>query len=144
METLIINTEFESKKPCVYVIEGYRKQAQERYKYNRNIRSHVWQPPTDVYEFEGSIFVRVEIAGLQENDISLVLDGKYLMIKGNRADKSEGRGYHQMEIRFGEFLSEVDLPHHVDVDNVSAIYINGFLIIELPPQKPSRVIVNIE
>jgi len=31
-------------------------------------RTHVWRPPTDVYETEVSIVVRIEIAGMQEED----------------------------------------------------------------------------
>jgi HSP20 family molecular chaperone IbpA len=37
-----------------------------------------------------------------------------------------------MEIRFGEFSVDVDMPAAVDVENVQAIYQNGFLRITLP------------
>jgi HSP20 family protein len=96
------------------------------------MRSHAWRPPTDVYETDEAVVVRVEIAGMHETDFSIVLDGRYLSIRGLRQDISERRAYHQMEIRYGEFNVDVEMPVTIDVDNVQAIYQNGFLKIVLP------------
>ena len=45
-------------------------------------RQHVWHPPTDVYEREDSIVVRVEIAGMKEEDFIIQLDQYLLTILG--------------------------------------------------------------
>ena len=96
------------------------------------MRSPAWRPPTDVYETEDAVIVRVEIAGMHETDFSIVLDGRYLSIRGVRQDIPERRAYHQMEILFGEFSVDVEMPVAVDAENVQAIYQNGFLKIMLP------------
>jgi HSP20 family protein len=97
-----------------------------------SMRSPAWRPPTDVYEIDDAVIVRVEIAGMHETDFSIILDGRYLSIRGVRQDVTERRAYHQMEIRFGEFNVDVEMPAAIDVENVQATYQNGFLKIILP------------
>jgi len=93
--------------------------------------THVWRPPTDVYETEQSIRVQVEVAGMEHSDFSVMLEGRVLKISGNRKDHLERRVYHQMEIHTGEFLTEVDLPVNVAPDFVRAHYQDGFLLVDL-------------
>ena len=130
-----------SRKPMVYVLEGIRQSKSEKQIYQVNLPSHVWHPPTDVFETEQAIIVRVEIAGMDETDISLVIEGQKLIVKGIRSDIPEKRAYQQMEIRFGEFSSEVNLPHPVDTENIEAFYSNGFLKINLPRIQPKKVTI---
>jgi HSP20 family protein len=110
-------------------------------RWRNGLRSHVWRPATDVYETEDSIVIRVEIAGMREEDFSISLKGNQLTIRGNRADVIERRAYYQMEISFGEFLTEVDLPGPVLSDNVTAEYISGFLRLVFPKDKPKKIVV---
>jgi HSP20 family molecular chaperone IbpA len=93
--------------------------------------THIWRPPTDVYETEHSIRVQVEAAGMDNADFAVVLDGRMLRISGNRTDHSERRIYHQLEIHTGEFLTEVELPVKVDAGNIRAHYHDGFLVVDL-------------
>ena len=95
--------------------------------YLRSQRSLLYRPPTDVYETETSVVVRVEIPGVRSEDFDISLNDQILTIAGIRTDSSERRAYHQMEIHFGEFLSETALPVAVDQTPVEAIYTDGFL-----------------
>lgn len=108
-------------------------------RWRNGIRSHIWRPPTDVYETESEIVIRVEIAGMQEEDFSISLKGNHLTVRGNRTDVFERRAYYQMEISFGEFLTEVKLPGPVVSDDVSAEYIDGFLRLVFPKDKPKKI-----
>ena len=101
-----------------------------------------WQPPTDVYETEDALIVRVEVAGMRENDFSIEIKGHLLIIRGIRSDASHPRSFHQMEIRFGEFQIELELPIPIDTNSIEAIYNNGFLLIILPKARPFKI--NIE
>jgi HSP20 family protein len=103
------------------------------------IRSPLWRPPTDVFETEDKIVVRVEIAGMREQDFTLELDGRLLSIRGVRPDLSARRAYHQMEIRFGEFSIEIELPAPVLAQQVEAVYDNGFLLVKLPKARPLQI-----
>lgn len=102
-------------------------------------RSHIWRPPTDIYETDEALVVRLEIAGMDEAGFSIVLDGRYLLIRGARSEPSERRAYYQMEIPFGEFGVDIELPFPVVVAEIEAVYVNGFLRVVLPKDHP-RVI----
>jgi HSP20 family protein len=129
-----------AQKPGYYVLEDIHN-LPESVHLRVATRSVVWRPPTDVFETEDAVLVRVEIAGMEENDFSIVLDGRYLSIRGVRGDVPERRAYHQMEIRFGEFASELELPYQVSAVDIEAIYSSGFLQIRLPKVRPVRISV---
>jgi HSP20 family protein len=107
-----------------------------------NSRPRAWRPPTDVYEHEDKFVVRVEIAGMNENDFSISLDQNVLTIRGVRADIPERRAYHQMEINFGEFATAVEILSPIDTERVRAEYQNGFLWVILPKAQPKQIKIN--
>ena len=96
------------------------------------IRSGIWSPPTDVYETNVNYMVKVEVAGMKDEDFEVALENNILMISGYRSDLNERRAYHQMEIRFGRFEIALEIPVRVDVEKASAEYKDGFLMITLP------------
>lgn len=104
-----------------------------------NIHSYTWSPPTDVYETDASFVVRVEVAGMRESDFTIDVKNNYLVIGGTRVDAQERRAYHQMEIRFGEFSTGVELPTGVNVDKAEAEYEDGFLTVVLPKLVPTGI-----
>lgn len=95
-------------------------------------RPHLWRPPTDLFESETTYVVRVEIAGMQDAELNIALEGSLLAIYGVRQHEKGRSAYHQMEIRFGEFLSLVELPGPTQVDQINAEYQDGFLLVSLP------------
>jgi HSP20 family protein len=105
------------------------------------IRSYAWSPPTDAYETEISFIVRVEAAGMSESDFTIEADGRTLVISGMRIDSQERRAYHQMEIRFGEFSTSVELPPGVDTQHAEADYEDGFLTVIFPKLKPTGITI---
>jgi len=125
-----------------FILREMRPKSVEPVRLRFRLRSHVWRPPTDVYETEEAVVVRVEIAGMDEDDFSVILDGRYLSVRGVRADPPERRAYHQMEIRFGEFSTDVELPYEVILEEIEAYYSNGFLRITLPKAQPKKIHVD--
>ncbi|HLA86712.1 MAG TPA: Hsp20/alpha crystallin family protein [Anaerolineales bacterium] len=103
------------------------------------VRSNVWSPPTDEYETQDTYIVRVELAGMREEDFEVSLENDTLLIMGYRPDSSERRAYHQMEINFGKFAIAVGVPGPVNVEQAQAEYVNGFLTIILPKAKQNHI-----
>ena len=101
----------------------------------------VWRPPTDVYETDSHVIVKVEIAGMQEADFSVSLKAQVLMISGVRRDPADKLAYQQLEILYGQFATEVYIPWTVDEDAIQATYQDGFLSVLLPKTVPRRVLV---
>jgi HSP20 family protein len=96
------------------------------------VRSNVWSPPTDAYETEEAYVVRVEIAGMREDDFEILLEGNTLLISGSRPDLTERRAYQQMEIHFGKFSTALNLSGPVNIEQARAEYKDGFLTVVLP------------
>lgn len=106
------------------------------------VSSSIWSPPTDAYETEDAYIVRVEIAGMREEDFEVAFENNILLISGTRPDLPDRRAYHQMEIRFGKFASVVPVSSPVDVDQATAVYKDGFLTVILPKSKPNQIKVD--
>ncbi len=103
------------------------------------IHSYEWCPPTDVYETDVSFIIRLEIAGMQEKDFSIIFENNYMIVRGIRDENPERRAYHQMEIRYGEFSSAIEMSLNADYQNADAQYQNGFLTIVIPKIKPTNI-----
>jgi HSP20 family protein len=99
-----------------------------------------WQPQMDIHENGDQIHIKVELAGVNPNDIAVSLssDDRQLTISGVRKEgelEREGRlSCHQLEIYFGPFERTVQIPssNKVDREKVRAAYKEGFLLITLP------------
>ena len=101
--------------------------------------AHAWRPPTDVYETDESVIVRVEVAGMKETDLAVSLTDRVLIITGVRQDPSPKVAYHQMEIRYGDFRTEIFLHWAVEQEDIVATYSDGFLQVTLPKLGARRV-----
>ncbi|MBN1119871.1 MAG: Hsp20/alpha crystallin family protein [Anaerolineae bacterium] len=102
--------------------------------------SQSWSPPTDVMEKDDRLIVLVEIAGMRDAEFQVSISGQRLAITGTRATREHHcSAYHQLEVRYGEFLSEVNLPWPVDENGITAQYDDGYLRVELPRAKPEKV-----
>ena len=101
-----------------------------------------WRPPVEVYEVDDYLLVTVEVGGVREEDLSVMIDDSVLRIAGTRTfpEGSRRRVYHQTGIPYGEFEAEVFLPFAVALDDVEAAYHNGMLQISLPRARPTRII----
>ncbi len=107
-------------------------------------RSHigVWRPPVEVYECEDCLVVTVEIAGVQEEEISVIVDESLLRVAGTRQNPSatQKRTYHEMGIAYGPFEAQVFLPFSIVLDKVEAAYEGGFLKVSLPRAQATRIV----
>lgn len=107
-----------------------------------------WQPAIDVYETDNDVVVLVELAGVREDEIEVILNNNILTIRGDRRDSKRGikRIYSQMEILWGSFQREVSLPANVNTNQVKAFYANGFLEVILPKlneEKPHHIDIRV-
>lgn len=91
-----------------------------------------WRPPADVYETAAALTVTVDLAGVEEEDLEVLLFQDALVISGQRRPQPAEPGvYHAAEIRQGPFRLEVSLPVAVDANAIDARYERGLLHISL-------------
>ncbi|OGO11967.1 MAG: hypothetical protein A2Y53_01585 [Chloroflexi bacterium RBG_16_47_49] len=134
-----ISVSSDSMRRVWHVSEDFQSSLSETSRWRILSRPHAWRPPTDVYETDDAIIIRVEVAGMRQADFTISLVGRSLTIRGIRQDTSERRAYHQMEIPFGEFSTGFELPHPIISDKVDAVYRDGFLRITLPVPQPKHI-----
>lgn len=93
-----------------------------------------WNPPTDIYETEDALHIKIEVAGLNEEDVEVKVNRDYLVIRGRRVDTDQASTvrFHLMEIHYGSFERIVRLPHPVKTRKISAVLENGFLRVRVP------------
>ena len=94
-----------------------------------------WTPHTDVYVSEHGLVVKVELAGMKSDSLEIIVDGQRLRITGVRPDccRAPQCSFLVMEISYGPFETVLDLPTGFDLGQAKAIYVNGFLRIDVPP-----------
>ena len=93
-----------------------------------------WTPHTDVYVSENGLVVKVELAGMKSDSLEIVVEGQRLRISGNRPDCCRGPhcNFLVMEISYGPFETVLDLPAGFELARAKAVYVNGFLRIDVP------------
>jgi HSP20 family protein len=103
-------------------------------------RRENWKPPVDVLEKDSNIIIRAEIPGIDDKDIELKLDGRTLVLKGEKKAETEGNGctYHRIESFYGSFSRSFDLPASVDAEKISAAYNNGIIAITIPQKSETQ------
>lgn len=105
-------------------------------------RSTTWRPAADILESPALLKVKVELAGMKEEDIEVTLYEDALVISGERRDdheNQEGLSYQEAQIRYGPFRVEVYVPAPIIRDAVATRYENGILSVDLPKLPSGQV-----
>jgi len=101
---------------------------------------HAWHPATDLFETPDEYIIKVEIAGMKEEDFLVSVEGATVLVAGQRPLVNPEGAFHRLEIPYGDFSTTVEIPHDIRREGIEAVYQNGFLTIRLPKAHP----VNIE
>jgi HSP20 family protein len=100
-----------------------------------------WTPNTDIYETADRLVVKMELAGVEHDNLEVMLQDRLLVVAGFREDSCRQAGkrctFRQMEIDYGHFERRLVLPVPVDHKRVQARMRNGFLRIDLPKTERS-------
>ncbi|WP_417390407.1 Hsp20/alpha crystallin family protein [Gimesia sp.] len=98
----------------------------------------------DLSETNNHIEVRMDVPGIQPEEINVEVTGNLLRITGERKEEQEEKDktYHRIERRSGSFSRSVTLPCEVEEDQIEASCDNGVLTITLPKcesTKPHKI-----
>jgi len=89
--------------------------------------------PVDISETDHALVVELEAPGLDKSDLVVEVDGRQLLIRGEKHCEIAGRRgrYHIHECAYGSFQRVVPLPVPVSGDSATASYDRGVLRVEL-------------
>ncbi len=102
-----------------------------------------WSPMTDIYETDEETVIKMDLAGVQKDEISIIVEGNRLIVRGMRKDESKTyepqkkKNFIQMEINYGEFERVFLLRDGIEGRPVRAEYTSGFLRI-IVARKPKQ------
>ena len=105
-------------------------------------------PPVDIYEDEHTITLKLEVPGIDEQDIDVRIENNTLTVHGERKMEKEEKeeNFRRVERQYGSFTRSFTLPSSVDAGQVSADYNQGVLKIKLAKKaeaKPKQIKVNV-
>jgi HSP20 family protein len=99
-----------------------------------------WVPNTDVYSTDTGLVIKVELPGMKSENLEITVEGNRLRIAGSRPDccRAPNCSFLVMEINYGPFESVLELPPGFDLSQAKAVYVNGFLRVDVPPVSQPR------
>ncbi len=97
-----------------------------------------WQPLLDVYRTPDGWLIKIDLAGVRPEDVSLSLQGQRLTVRGTRRDccLGEACGHYLMEIAYSHFERSIQLPEEIEFLRLSTEFRDGMLLIRLQKEKP--------
>ena len=92
----------------------------------------------DLLDREDTLTARVEIPGINPEDLKISVSNDRLTISGEKSEvrRDDSRYYYRVERRFGSFSRTIRLPWNVEIDKIEATYKKGVLDIVMPKSKP--------
>ncbi len=94
----------------------------------------------DVWENEEEIVIQAPVAGVENDDIEIIIEGDVLKIKGERPNTTEVKeeNYLLKECYWGSFGREISLPESIKKEDVKASVEKGILTIKLPKKEQEQ------
>lgn len=88
----------------------------------------------ETWETALSVVIRVEIPGMNSDDLAIDIHENVLRIRGEKRSgvTQQGLRYHLMERAYGHFKRSISLPHGVDTEAAEVSYRDGVLAVILP------------
>ena len=111
-------------------------QAGERAERTRNVP--IFVPAADIYETNDTLFLSLEMPGVNPGAVNIMLDQRVLTISGrSRWSAPEGYSLTHHEYRDGDYERAFTLSEAIDRDRIEAELKEGVLRLKLPKSLPA-------
>lgn len=93
-----------------------------------------FEPNADIIQRDNCFVVRLELPGMNKEDISVHVENNNLVIEGEKRieHEEEKDKVHLKECSYGKFRRAYSLKNHFDSDNIESKLENGILSIKVP------------
>jgi HSP20 family protein len=100
----------------------------------------MFRPAVDVKEDADGYTVQVEVPGVAQENLNIMMQDNTLLIKGHKEQKQQtgDAQFRRVERSYGSFARSLQLPRNVDGSKVSANLHDGVLDIRLPKLEESK------
>jgi HSP20 family protein len=92
-----------------------------------------WQPQVDIYRSGDGWVIKLELAGVRPQDISITAHGSQLRVEGVRHDWiiEQGWSHHTMEIAYNRFERTIELPCDLAHARITVECRDGMLLLRV-------------
>lgn len=99
-----------------------------------------YTPAAEFDETDDAYHLKLEVPGLEPNDINIEATAEAISISGERKSetKTDDKGMTRTEFRYGKFERVLPLPGRIEHQNVAANYKNGVLELTLPKAEEEK------
>ena len=113
------------------------------------VSQYDWSPPVDIYETTDGIVLKIELPGINKEDVSVDIKDNVLTLKGERLldPKIKDEHYYRKERSFGKFHRSFSLQDPINAGLIKASFKDGVLTVEIPgseKEKPKKISVDID
>jgi HSP20 family protein len=101
------------------------------------LREGIWQPSVDIYEDESCFILKIDLPGIDRQDIGVKIEDNTLILHGERKLEKDltSERYHRLERYYGPFQQSFFLPHNIDRTKFKVSCEKGVLTIILPKKQ---------
>ncbi len=104
-----------------------------------NRANSFFEPDADIQEKKDHYLLRLDIPGMEKDNIELSVENGYITITGvrdseSREESDDGR-FFRAERSYGKFHRSIPLPGEIKEEGISAEYKKGVLTIKMPKVK---------
>ena len=112
----------------------------------RALRAFDHMPKVEVKENDKSYCVAVELPGLDEKDIKVLVEDDVLTVSGEKKVEKTDEKTHYSERSYGSFTRAFTLPSDADRNGIAATFAKGVLTLEIaktanPPAQIKQVAI---
>ena len=107
--------------------------------------ANAWIPRVDLSETDMAYVVRLEVPGVDEEDLEVTLDGNILTLSGRREDPEGNKNerYIWRERKEGHFVRSIRLPDAAEAHEFKATVSNGLLTVHVTKVEPTATTNNL-
>lgn len=96
-------------------------------------------PRTDIFEYNDTIVLVLDMPGIHENAIDITLEKDILEVKGYaQVEEYEGMTLVNSEYEPGDYERKFRVSDSIDRENIEASYENGVLRLKLPKAERAK------
>ena len=99
-----------------------------------------WSPAVDITEHDDQYIVKMELPGVNKEEVKITLESNILTIRGEKKEEKETKkeNYLRAERSYGSFQRSFTLPTTVKSDKIDASFKDGILNITLPKAEEAK------
>lgn len=107
---------------------------------DENVTATEWLPSVDISEDAKEYLIKVEVPGIEKDQVKVTVENGVLTITGERKFEKEEKDkkYHRVERSYGSFVRSFTLPENTDGSKVRAEYKDGVLKVHLEKDEKAK------